>query len=452
VRAVRSWSIVVACVLLAGCGSAQPAPTVKPLTLSARKPVVYEATLQPTRSTGRLELRFKQAARRLLSTVDEIATLRVTLSGANSLVQEFDGTMLAAGLAGAQGALALNALTPGPVTVSVEARRADGQPIGSAEVDVNITAGQTTVAALTLTLEDTYVENPNGALETDVTIQNGATIINPIAPAAAREGFSLIKQAPTVLLEGFEWLGGLDVVGEKLYISDHHNGLIRSVNVQDGAWETLATEQFQGWSHFMAASGSNVYFSDGNNRIRVLDTANGNTVTTLLEGVTVTGLTVVGNKLYFADFEGWTHSGAIKSLDLTDGVTVETVIPAGLLNSPQGLATDGTSVYIADQGNNAIKCFDTREGLNPALTTVLSTGLMYPSHVAVAGGKLYVADFNAPSSIFWASTAPDSPLSTLPTGLTHTHGLAAGPDGRVYVTGCLGAGLISKVVRLPAVE
>jgi hypothetical protein len=275
------------------------------------------------------------------------------------------------------------------VTVTVEARRANGGTIGTANVTVDITAGQTTVAALSLDLEDTYMTNPNGALEADVTIRDGSTIIQPIAAAASRTGFPRLGEAPTVLSAGLDWLSAIGQINNKLYICDPHNNRIRLLDINGGALETLAEETFDWSPQFLAVAGTKIYVSDNNSKIRMIDTANGHAVTTLLDGVQAAGLTVVGDKLYIAAHD-W--DWCIKSLSLVDNSTVETVVPPGSLSGPPGIASDGTVIYIADYFNHAVKRFDTLDGINPPLTTVVSTNLSHPFTLAVNGGKVYVAD------------------------------------------------------------
>ncbi|MBL9201349.1 MAG: immunoglobulin domain-containing protein [Opitutaceae bacterium] len=79
-------------------------------------------------------------------------------------------------------------------------------------------------------------------------------------------------------------------------------------------------------------------------------------------------------------------AGVTGSTDNADGTLAR-------FNEPQGLASDGTSIYIADTLNNRIRKMNISTG---AVTTLVSSGLNNPSGVAVDGaGNVYVADWGS---------------------------------------------------------
>jgi DNA-binding beta-propeller fold protein YncE len=121
-------------------------------------------------------------------------------------------------------------------------------------------------------------------------------------------------------------------------------------------------------------------------------------------------------------------------------VPVTTILDTGL-NYPSGVAVDSSgNVYVADTQNHQIKKLTPSSGSPPTYTvsTILGTGLNYPYGVAVdSAGNVYVADSNnhqikklTPSS----GSPPTYTVSTiLATGLYSPEGVAVDSGGNVYV-------------------
>ncbi len=139
---------------------------------------------------------------------------------------------------------------------------------------------------------------------------------------------------------------------------------------------------------------------------------------------------LVGGTLYLAD-TGNSRVLGFSAIPAVNGQSAEFVLgqadfntgppasppDAGSLNAPEGLASDGTDLVVADTGNNRVLLWNTAPisgaeaagvvlGQNGDFTTRVSacapTGLDAPSAVAVTpGGKLIVADSGNNRVLIW---------------------------------------------------
>ena len=106
-----------------------------------------------------------------------------------------------------------------------------------------------------------------------------------------------------------------------------------------------------------------------------------------------------------------------------------TLVSSGL-STPDGIAVDGSgNVYIADNGNNAVKEWS---AATQQVTSLVSSGLHSPKGLAVDGsGNVYVADsLNNAIKEWSAATQQVSTLAS--SGLTAPTGLAVDAFGNVY--------------------
>ena len=190
-------------------------------------------------------------------------------------------------------------------------------------------------------------------------------------------------------LASFNKPGDITTDGINLYVSDYSNYKIRKVVIATGVVTTLAGS---GTSVFADGTGTsasfvlptsltiyngNLYLTDsGSNRIRKVDVASG-VVTTFagsgslssVDGNAATAsfnnpaaITTDGNNLFVAEWA--THK--IRMIVIATGV-VTTVAGSGIageldgigkaatFNQPNGITTDGTNLYISDQGGNKIR-------------------------------------------------------------------------------------------------
>ena len=232
--------------------------------------------------------------------------------------------------------------------------------------------------------------------------------------------------------------------GETLYVADTENHAIRRVDLAAGTVETLAGTGEQARGYLMRGPGRGVQLNSpwdlalvgdtlyiamaGFHQVWTLDLASadydvapfaGNAREDIVDGpldqaemAQPSGITHDGERLYVADSE----TSAIRAIDPDQG-WVATLVGVGLfdfgdvdsvgdevrLQHPLGVCAHEGVVYVADTYNHKIKRLDPRVR---AVETVFGSepghgdGLAFqarfrePSGLAVADGKLYVADTN----------------------------------------------------------
>jgi YVTN family beta-propeller protein len=129
-----------------------------------------------------------------------------------------------------------------------------------------------------------------------------------------------------------------------------------------------------------------------------------------------------GTRLYVAD-QG---ANAVSVIDVRAGREVAR-IPASAAPSALALASDGT-LFVADTFANDVTLIDTRSN---TVTAHIPVGV-FPRAIALAGGKAFVANW-AESTVSVIDTASRKVVRTLHTG-EQPAALAASPDGsRIYV-------------------
>lgn len=221
--------------------------------------------------------------------------------------------------------------------------------------------------------------------------------------------------------------------GTNLYVADTNNNTIRKVVIATRAVTTLAgSAGIPGSSDGIGSAGLfnspsgittdgiNLYVSDtGNRTIRKVVIATG-TVTTLAgsagapgstDGVgstalfgTVFGITTDGTNLFVAD----TDNNTIRKVVITTGTVTTMAGSAGQIgitdgtgtvarfNSPVGITTDGTNLYISDSRSQSIR--KVVIGTGTVTTLVAGTSLnsrspfSLPLGIATDGASLFVAD------------------------------------------------------------
>jgi DNA-binding beta-propeller fold protein YncE len=183
---------------------------------------------------------------------------------------------------------------------------------------------------------------------------------------------------------------GVATDGTNVYVADTLNHMIRKIVISTGVVTTLAGSTTYGSSDGtgtdasfqhpdgVATDGTNVYVADSyNHTIRKIVISTG-VVTTLAGSTTYgssdgtgtdasfhypDGVATDGTNLYVAD----TYNNTIRKIVISTGV-VTTLAGSttycgssdgtgtnALFNYPEGVATDGTNVYVADYGNNMIR-------------------------------------------------------------------------------------------------
>lgn len=222
---------------------------------------------------------------------------------------------------------------------------------------------------------------------------------------------------------------GITTDGTNLYVADANNCAIRQIVIATGLVSTLAGGKcgpadgvgaFAQFSHpsGITTDGTNLYVADTTNRtIRQIVIATG-AVSTLAGTANNTsgsadgagpaaqfnypdGITTDGTRLYVAD----TGNHTIRQIVIATGV-VSTIAGSALspgpidgigtgarFSSPEGITTDGTNLYVADNGNNAIRKIVMATGV----VTTLAGDVNSPP--TVTNGTGTAAQFDAPYGI-----------------------------------------------------
>jgi sugar lactone lactonase YvrE len=231
---------------------------------------------------------------------------------------------------------------------------------------------------------------------------------------------------------------GITTDGTNLFVADYSNHTIRKVTIATGAVTTLAgTAGVSGSADGMGAAarfffpygittdGTNLFVADTSNRtIRKVAIATG-AVTTLAGTAGVPGsadgtgpaasfssprgVTTDGTNLYVVDRNNHTirkiviATGAVTTFAGAAGVSgsADGTGAAARFSYPNGITTDGTDLYVADSGNNAIRKVAIASG---GVTTLAGGTIGYadgtgaaaqfndPCGITTDGTSLYVAD------------------------------------------------------------
>lgn len=285
--------------------------------------------------------------------------------------------------------------------------------------------------------------------------------------------------------------------GTNLYVGENGTHAIRKIVIATGAVSTFAgsltgasgvsdgtgTSALFGLPAGIVSDGTSLYVADyGNNNIRKIDIAT-QQVTTIAGSVTgasgVTnatgtnalfnhpvGLSKIGNNLYVADYS----SHVIRKVDLTTNpVTVTTFAGTGLpgynlgtspasstlFDYPSEITSDGSSLFVADSGNNDIRKIDiaslsvsTLAGgyfVSSGVVDATGTAARFntPFGVSTDGNNLYVADtFNNTIRKVVINTGVVTTLAGMAgaSGVTDATGTSARfnkPYSSVYINGTL---------------
>ena len=239
----------------------------------------------------------------------------------------------------------------------------------------------------------------------------------------------------------FGSLGAITTDGTNLYVADFSNQTIRKIVIATGAVTTLAgTAGVTGFADGTGAAasfngpagittdGANLYVGEqGNSTIRKIVIATG-VVTTLAGTATLTGstdgtgaaarfdgpdaITTDGINLYVAEYINNTirkiviATGAVTTLAGTASVigSVDGTGAAASFNSPLGITTDGTYLYVTEQTGNVVRKVVTATGV---VTTIAGAATIAgsvdgsdggarfsrPVGITTDGANLYVDDF-----------------------------------------------------------
>jgi len=182
----------------------------------------------------------------------------------------------------------------------------------------------------------------------------------------------------------FYYPQGITTDGTNLYVADTSNHLIRKIVISTGAVTTLAGTGSSGSTD--NSTGTSASFFDPRE------------------------ITTDGTNLYVAD----TKNNLIRKIVISTGA-VTTLAGTGSMGSangtgtsasfyyPQGITTDGTNLYVAEEGNHLIRKIVISTGV---VTTVAGTGssgsangtgtsasFQFPGGITTDGTNLYVGDY-----------------------------------------------------------
>lgn len=253
--------------------------------------------------------------------------------------------------------------------------------------------------------------------------------------------------------------------GANLYVADAGSNTIRKISIATGLVTTLSgTADVSGTADATGANarfdspgsittdGTALYVADtGNNTIRKVVIATG-AVTTLAgaagtagaadgsgAGATFnspSGITTDGTNLYVSD----TGNNSIRKVVIATGAVTTLVSGSAGLNSPYGLTTDGTNLYVADAGSNLIRKIVIATGAMSTLTVSGGT-FSFPTGITTDGTSLYIADSGNKSVrkvvIATGAVTTVSPDFADPSGIT--------TDGASLYVADAQAGIIAKI-------
>jgi hypothetical protein len=224
---------------------------------------------------------------------------------------------------------------------------------------------------------------------------------------------------------------GITTDGTNLYITDTYNCTIRQVVISSGAVTTIAGKvkiyghtDASGTSatfykpYGITTDGTNLYIADTFNctiRQVVISSGAVTTIAGIAEtsghadgtGILATfnspyGITTDGTNLYIAD----TNNFTIRQMVISSGVVTTIAGSAGTpghadgtgatatFYSPCGITTDGTYLYVADTSNCTIR----KIGISTGIVTTIAgsagntTTLYSPQGIALQGDYIYVSD------------------------------------------------------------
>jgi len=144
---------------------------------------------------------------------------------------------------------------------------------------------------------------------------------------------TMVPQTPQVLQQVFIILVGITTDGTNLYVADTSNHRIRKIVIDNGTVTTLAGSS----SGNIDATGTSASFSYP------------------------TGITTDGTNLYVSDQSNqWIRkivisTGVVTTLAGSSWGFKDSTGTSASFISPWGITTDGTNLYVADDGNHRIR-------------------------------------------------------------------------------------------------
>ena len=205
----------------------------------------------------------------------------------------------------------------------------------------------------------------------------------------------------------FAWPSSLTVSadGLSLFVADSDQGEIKKVLIASGMVSSFADITASG----VVADGTNLYLTDLNGYIRKIEISTGTVTDVIFKYRYPYEITSDGTSLYIAD----SGNNRIRKVVIATG---ESSVVAGSsvsgyadgtgtaaqFSDPQGLAVDGTNLYVVDADNNEIRKIALSTGVVTTLAgstipgsldgTVTNARFNSPTEIAIHGSDLYVTD------------------------------------------------------------
>jgi hypothetical protein len=273
-----------------------------------------------------------------------------------------------------------------------------------AAVTINGTGFSTTPASNTVKFNGTAaVVTSATASQIVTTVPTGATT----GPITVAVGSKTATSATNFSVSFASFISPFEITmsGTNLYVTDQVEHSIRKIEIATGTVSTLpGTASALTIPAGITTDGANLYVIDqGDNTIKRVDLGGGG-ITTLpiTEGFLSfpAGIAKVGSKLYVTD-QG---SNIIWEIVIVSGAITPLSGSIDAFISPAGITTDGTNLYVADQGYNVIKKIEIATG-DVTLFAGSTTGdfgledgtgtearFSTPTGITTDGTNLYVAD------------------------------------------------------------
>jgi sugar lactone lactonase YvrE len=294
-------------------------------------------------------------------------------------------------------------------------------------------AGFTSLSGLTIVGGDLYVVDSD--LIRKIVVSTGVVTTYAGGAGGSTDGVGTAAS--------FHWPNGLSNDGTNLYVVDSGNNTIRKIDISSATVTTIAgsvgivgsddgigaAASFNG-SRSIASVGGNLYVTDfSSNTLRKIslstsavstyagmapiysyEDGSGNDATFLVP----TAAAAVSKTLYVVDGSHYTIrkvsilTGAVSTFAGTPGVSGNTDGngASATFGVPQGIATDGTNLYVTDAGNQTIRKIVIATGVVstlagqdgvPGSADGIGTAATFstPGGIVYKDGNLYVVDYNS---------------------------------------------------------
>ena len=193
-----------------------------------------------------------------------------------------------------------------------------------------------------------------------------ANAVSTLAGTAGQSGFT----NGTGSTARFNRPEGVTTDGTNLYVADTSSDTIRKIVISTREVTTIAGSA--GQAGFANGTGSAALFN------------------------TPVGITTDGKNLYVADRLNYTirkvviSTGAVTTLAGSPGIagSADGTGATAIFNSPMGITTDGTNLYVADRNDGSIR----KVVISTGVVTTLTSSLSQPMGITIAGTNLYVTD------------------------------------------------------------